>query len=236
MRSRSIALGLFIFAFITIVAGVFYRAAKVSQDLPPAAEAPTTASLSTPAAPGGSMPSPGPSTGAEPLAQAQASTTQASVTPVRTLDLTPDAQGASRFSILLKTSKGPIRIKVFPKAAPRTVERFLELVQTGFYKGHKFHRVVPDFLIQTGDPQGTGMGGSGVKLRAELSILRHGAGAVGMARGSDPHSADSQFYITLSPQPQLDQSYTLFGQVTEGLDVARRIEKTDTLEEALIVE
>ena len=238
MRSRSIALGLFIFAFISIIAGVAYRAAKISTDLPTPVESNVNSSPQDSAL---ATASPVPAASGMPSQPTESGVPVANSAPVphpspRVLDLTPDARGASKFHVRLTTSKGAIRLKLYPKQAPKTVARFVELIQKGFYSGLKFHKVVPDFLIQTGDPQGTGMGGSGVKLRAEINDLRHNAGMVGMARGSDPNSADSQFYITLTSQPQLDHSYTLFAEVVEGLEVARKIEKNDTLTDVQITD
>ncbi|MCM2324169.1 MAG: peptidylprolyl isomerase [Oligoflexia bacterium] len=130
---------------------------------------------------------------------------------------------------MLETSKGIIRFKFYPQDAPNTVNRIIELVQQGFYNGLTFHRVVPGFVVQGGDPVGNGTGGSGQKLKAEFNNRRHVEGAVAMARAMDPDSADSQFYISLGTHPHLDRSYTVFGQVIEGMDVARKLEKGDKM-------
>src|SRR5688572_33458889 len=107
-----------------------------------------------------------------------------------------------------------------PQLAPTTVNNFVVLARDGYYDGLTFHRVEPNFVIQGGCPQGTGTGGSGKHIPLEVSPnLKHGeAGGVAMARSSDPNSASSQFYITLSPTPFLDGNYAVFGRVTEGLD------------------
>ncbi len=144
-------------------------------------------------------------------------------------DLTVDPNGLSKATATLKTPYGPIRFKFYPNDAPQTVRRIIELIQKGFYNGLTFHRVVPGFVIQGGDPTGTGMSGSGQKLKAEFNNRHHSEGAVAMARAQDPDSADSQFYITLGPQPQLDHSYTVFGQVIEGMDAARKIQVGDKM-------
>ncbi len=128
-------------------------------------------------------------------------------------------------SVRVKTSKGDIVFKLLPEVAPNTVGRFKELVSQGFYNGTVFHRVIPGFVIQGGDPTGTGTGGSGTKLKAEFSELKHKKGTVAMARAQDINSADSQFYIALGEQPHLDGKYTIFGEVTEGANVLDRDQK-----------
>ncbi len=139
------------------------------------------------------------------------------------IDLTTDENGLSKSTVVLTTSQGVIKYKFYSKDAPKTVARMAELIQQGFYNGLTFHRVVPGFVIQGGDPLGNGTGGSGQKLAAEFNERRHVEGTVAMARAQDPNSADSQFYISLGRHPHLDRSYTVFGQVTEGMDVAKKI-------------
>lgn len=145
-------------------------------------------------------------------------------------DAPPKAEkSGSSDSVRVKTSKGDIVIKLLPEAAPNTVSRFKELVSQGFYNGTVFHRVIPGFVIQGGDPTGTGTGGSGTKLKAEFSELKHKKGTVAMARAQDINSADSQFYIALGAQPHLDGKYTIFGDVTEGVEVLDKIKKGDKM-------
>jgi cyclophilin family peptidyl-prolyl cis-trans isomerase len=132
-----------------------------------------------------------------------------------------------QYLMTIETDKGNITVQLFSEAAPKTVARVVQLVQNHFYDGLTFHRVVPDFVIQGGDPKADGTGGSGVKLQAEFNSKRHVKGTVSMARGPDPNSADSQFFICLSPQPQLDGKYTVIGQVVSGLSVAKSIVKGD---------
>jgi cyclophilin family peptidyl-prolyl cis-trans isomerase len=110
----------------------------------------------------------------------------------------------------------------------------VELINQGFYNGLAFHRVEPDFVIQGGDPLGSGMGGSGTKLKAEFNTRKHVEGTVAMARARDPDSADSQFYISLGTHPHLDRNYTVFGQVIEGIDVARKIRVGDKMTSVVI--
>ena len=130
---------------------------------------------------------------------------------------------------ILETNQGTLTFELFPESAPKTVARFSELVKKGFYNGLAFYRVVPKFLVQTGDPSGEGAGGSGQNLPAEFNERKHGVGTVGMARRHDPDSADSQFYICLEAQPFLDGKYTVFGQVIDGLELLPKIQEGDTV-------
>jgi peptidylprolyl isomerase/peptidyl-prolyl cis-trans isomerase B (cyclophilin B) len=149
-------------------------------------------------------------------------------------DLTPDAGGMSRATVIVTTTQGVIKFKLYPKDAPNTVKRIIELVNQGFYNGLAFHRVVPGFVIQGGDPLGSGKGGSGQTLKAEFNDRRHVEGTVAMARAGDPDSADSQFYVSLGTHPHLDHSYTVFGQVIEGMDVARKIKVGDKMTSVIV--
>ncbi|MCG7848548.1 MAG: peptidylprolyl isomerase [ANME-2 cluster archaeon] len=130
----------------------------------------------------------------------------------------------------IETSKGIIKFELYEDKAPISTSNFIELAQAGFYDGLVFHRVVPGFVIQTGDPTATGMGGSNKTIPLEIHPgLRHTLGAVGMARSQSPDSATSQFYITLAPQPDLDGRYAVFGQLIEGQDVVSKIIQGDTV-------
>ena len=131
--------------------------------------------------------------------------------------------------VLIETDRGKLTLELFPEVAPKTVARFLNLVQKGFYNGLTFYRVVPKFLIRGGDPAGDGTGGSGQTIPAEFNEKKHRLGTVGMAHTKDPDSADSQFYICLEPQPFLDGKYTVFGQVVEGLDMLPKIQAGDVI-------
>lgn len=134
---------------------------------------------------------------------------------------------------VLETEKGNIAFELYPEHAPQTVANFIELVNSGFYNKYnmKFHRVVPGFVIQTGDPTGTGAGGSKktIPLEAKNKLSHNAKGIVAMARGFDPNSATSQFYITLTPQTSLDGKYAIFGKVISGLSVLDKIEVGDML-------
>ena len=125
--------------------------------------------------------------------------------------------------ILLNTSKGEIVIKLLPEFAPEHVSRIIELVKSGFYDGIIFHRVIPGFMAQTGDPLGNGTGGSGKKLKAEFSNYQFTFGTVGMARAMDPNSADSQFFICFDGCGHLTGQYTAWGQVEKGMEIVESI-------------
>jgi peptidylprolyl isomerase len=130
-------------------------------------------------------------------------------------------------TLYMELSYGRVVIQLRPDVAPKTVARIKELVRQGFYDGTPFHRVIRDFMAQGGDPTGTGTGGSGRRLQAEFSALKHERGTVSMARGSDVNSADSQFFICFAPAPYLDGQYTIFGQVVQGMEFVDRIKKGD---------
>ncbi len=136
----------------------------------------------------------------------------------------------------IETNKGTIKFNLNEDLAPITTANFIELAERKFYDGLKFHRVEPNFVIQGGCPYGTGTGGSGKHIPLEVTPnLKHGeAGAVAMARSSDPNSASSQFYITLAPTPFLDNNYAVFGRVTEGMDVVRQIRVGDVMNSVTI--
>jgi peptidyl-prolyl cis-trans isomerase B (cyclophilin B) len=145
--------------------------------------------------------------------------------------------------VVIKTTRGDITIKLYPKEAPNTVATFLEQATNKFYDGTTFHRVEPGFVIQGGDPLTKdpkadpnlyGTGDPGYRLKAEFNSHKHDTGAVAMARAQDPDSAGSQFYITLAPQPMLDGQYTVFGQVTSGMDVVKKIVKGDKIESVTV--
>ncbi|MDD4557033.1 MAG: peptidylprolyl isomerase [Alphaproteobacteria bacterium] len=132
-----------------------------------------------------------------------------------------DAENA----LVLKLKDGDVVIEMFADVAPKHVARIKELVRSKFYNGLKFHRVIEDFMAQTGCPQGTGTGGSGKKLAAEFSKLSHKRGTVSMARAMDPNSADSQFFICFTDCPWLDGQYTIWGEVTSGIEFVDMITK-----------
>ena len=126
-------------------------------------------------------------------------------------------------TLYLDLDYGRVVIELDPKVAPNHVARIKELTRKGFYDGVKFHRVIPGFMAQTGDPSGTGMGGSGKKLKAEFNKTPHVRGTVSMARAMDPNSADSQFFICFDDAHFLDGQYTAFGKVTSGMEFVDQI-------------
>lgn len=125
-----------------------------------------------------------------------------------------------------------MRAELYPEIAPETVKNFVELVEKGFYDGVIFHRVIPGFMIQGGDPTGTGTGGPGYHIKGEFAAngfennLKHEKGVLSMARAMDPNSAGSQFFIMVETSPHLDGQYAAFGKVIEGIEAADRIVST----------
>lgn len=139
--------------------------------------------------------------------------------------------------VVIETNKGTIKFALYEEDAPITTKNFVGLVERKFYDGLKFHRVVPGFVIQGGDPAGNGSGQSDKTIKLEVSPkLKHdAAGVVAMARRPDPDSASCQFYITLDATPSLDMQYAVFGRVTEGLDVVKKIEVGDVMKTVRII-
>jgi peptidylprolyl isomerase len=126
-------------------------------------------------------------------------------------------------TIYLDLPAGRVVIQLLPEIAPRHVARIKELSRKGFYNGLAFHRVIPGFMAQTGDPRGNGTGGSGQHLKAEFSREKHLRGTVSMARASDPDSADSQFFICFAPASFLDGQYTAWGRVVSGMEFVDKV-------------
>src|SRR5438094_3274830 len=125
----------------------------------------------------------------------------------------------------IKSNKGPIRLTFLPDVAPGHVKNFLGLAKAGFYNGGTFHRIIKDFMIQGGCPEGTGTGGPGYKIPAEFNATPHEPGVLSMARTGDPNSAGSQFFICLARHPHLDRQYTAFGKAAdaESMNTVRAI-------------
>lgn len=130
-------------------------------------------------------------------------------------------------SLVLKLKDGDVYIELFEDTAPKHVKRIKELVEQKFYDGIVFHRVIDGFMAQTGDPTGTGTGGSGQSLKAEFNDRKHVRGTVSMARAMSPDSADSQFFICFDDTPHLDGQYTVWGQVVSGMEFVDNIKKGD---------
>jgi cyclophilin family peptidyl-prolyl cis-trans isomerase len=158
-----------------------------------------------------------------------AATATTDAEPAPTKETKPMTESTEKVAEI-QTTAGEIHIRFFPDVAPNHVKNFLDLAQKGFYNGTKFHRVIPGFMIQGGDPNtikgdpGTwGMGGSGKHVQAEFNSVPHKRGIVSMARSPEPNSASSQFFIVVKDSNFLDNQYTVFGQVTKGMDVADKI-------------
>lgn len=151
------------------------------------------------------------------------------LTLIGTLLMTFTANAADAENTLyLELKDGRVVIELLPEKAPNTVARIKELVRDKFYDGIVFHRVIEGFMAQTGDPTGTGMGGSGQKQKAEFNDVKHTRGVVSMARAASPDSADSQFFIVFDDASFLDGQYTAFGRVIEGMEYVDRIKKGDS--------
>jgi peptidyl-prolyl cis-trans isomerase B (cyclophilin B) len=132
-------------------------------------------------------------------------------------------------------SGNTIDIEFYPEDAPKTVANFVTLAKQGFYNGLTFHRVVPDFVVQGGCPKGNGTGGPGYTIPAEFNTQKHVRGTVAMARSQHPDSAGSQFYICYGATPHLDRNYTVFGQVTAGMEHVDRIKQGDRMKSVEIL-
>lgn len=172
-------------------------------------------------------------------------TTPTNQTQEPTMTPTEPQQAQVAYVRMIIKDKGALVIELDLKEAPKTSENFLNLVKEKFYDGIRFHRVVPKFVIQAGDPQSKtlpmghpqlGTGGSGKNIKFEPNNLKHKRGAIGMARAQDPDSASSQFYICLEDLPQLDGNYVIFGRVVEGIEIIDQVRVGDTIEKATVLE
>jgi peptidyl-prolyl cis-trans isomerase B (cyclophilin B) len=128
-----------------------------------------------------------------------------------------------KYTATIETTDGTITAELYPKDAPHHVNSFIFLAREGYYDGVIFHRVIPGFMIQGGDPTGTGSGGPGYRVKAEFNSRKHTRGVLSAARTSDPNSAGSQFFIMHDVAPHLDGQYSAFGAVTSGMDVVDKI-------------
>jgi peptidylprolyl isomerase len=133
-------------------------------------------------------------------------------------------------TLILETTKGTVSIRLRPDLAPNHVARIKELASSGFYNGVPFHRVIDGFMAQTGDPTGTGMGGSGQKLKAEFNSEPHVRGICSMARAQNPDSGDSQFFICFGDARFLDRQYTVWGQVIDGMENVDKIKRGEPVQ------
>ena len=133
-------------------------------------------------------------------------------------------------TLIMQTTKGKVVIALRPDLAPNHVARIKQLARDGFYDGIAFHRVIDGFMAQTGCPQGTGLGGSGKKLKAEFSKEKHVRGTASMARAQNPDSGDSQFFICFDDAPFLNGQYTVWGHVTEGMENVDKIKRGEPVQ------
>ncbi|MDE2060260.1 MAG: peptidylprolyl isomerase [candidate division NC10 bacterium] len=147
-----------------------------------------------------------------------------------------EAETTKNPKAVIEMAAGKIVVELYANDAPGTVANFIKLAKQGFYNGLTFHRVVPGFVAQGGDPKGDGTGGPGYTIKDEVNSRKHTTGAVAMAKTAAPNSAGSQFYITLAPQPRLDSGYTVFGQVVEGMDIVMKIKRGDVMKKVTIIE
>jgi cyclophilin family peptidyl-prolyl cis-trans isomerase len=153
-----------------------------------------------------------------------------------TKDAPKGGKKVKQTAVITMEKGGEIKVEFFPEDAPKTVENFVTLAKKGFYDGVTFHRVVPDFVAQGGDPKGDGTGGPGYTIKDEFNKQKHVRGVVAMARTQAPNSAGSQFYITLAPAHFLDGQYTFFGRVSSGIEVVDKIKVGDKMKSVKITE
>ena len=141
------------------------------------------------------------------------------------------------YSILIETNRGSMELELYPEHAPKTVNNFVFLAREGYYDGVGFHRVIRNFVIQGGDPTGTGRGGPGYQFEDEVAgnPLKHERGVISMANAG-PNTNGSQFFITHAPQPHLDGNHTVFGRIVAGLEVVDAIEQGDTMKKLTVNE
>jgi peptidyl-prolyl cis-trans isomerase B (cyclophilin B) len=139
------------------------------------------------------------------------------------------------YRVTIETNRGDMELELYPEYAPKTVNNFVFLAQEGFYDGIVFHRVISDFMIQGGDPTGTGRGGPGYKFEDEVAEnpLKHETGVISMANAG-PNTNGSQFFITHSPQPHLDGMHTVFGKIVKGQEVLNAIQQGDRMVKVMV--
>ncbi len=142
-----------------------------------------------------------------------------------------------KYRVTIETNRGQIEVELYPEYAPKTVNNFVFLAREGFYDGVSFHRVINNFVVQGGDPTGTGSGGPGYRFEDEVkdNPLKHETGVLSMANAG-PNTNGSQFFITHAPQPHLNGKHTVFGKVVEGMNVVNSIKQGDTMTRLTVVE
>lgn len=142
---------------------------------------------------------------------------------------------AKEYTATIETDKGSLVLDLFAKDVPKTVNNFVFLAREGFYDGVTFHRVIPGFMAQAGDPTGTGRGGPGYRFEDEFTGHKHGAGSLSMANAG-PGTNGSQFFITYAPQPHLNNHHSVFGQLIKGMEVLKQLTNGDTMTSVTIEE
>ncbi len=144
---------------------------------------------------------------------------------------------SKKYQVTITTTRGELVLELFPEHAPKTVNNFVFLAKAGFYDGVSFHRVINDFMIQGGDPTGSGRGGPGYRFEDEFTgnPLKHERGVISMANAG-PNTNGSQFFITHSPQPHLNGRHTVFGAVVQGIEVVDAIQQGDTMQQVTVSE
>ena len=140
-----------------------------------------------------------------------------------------------KYTAVIKTDKGDLTLELYPQDAPVTVNSFVSLARKGFYDGLTFHRIIPGFMAQGGDPTGTGSGGPGYKFQDEFSSRTNQEGSLSMAN-SGPNTNGSQFFICYAPQPHLNGKHTVFGQLTQGMDALKQLVNGDKMNQVIITE
>ncbi|HWQ11862.1 MAG TPA: peptidylprolyl isomerase [Roseiflexaceae bacterium] len=219
------ALAAVVVVAVFVVLGLMLARPSAEQAAAQPTPLPFDAVTPVPEAPASAAPTPVPAgdTGAQPGADVAARANKYSAPPPMMID------PSKSYTATITTPRGDIVIKLRPDLAPQTVNSFVFLAREGFYDGTTWHRVLPDFMAQGGDPTGTGAGGPGYNVPAEFTdkVLFDRPGIVAMARSSDPDSAGSQFFITTAPAPHLNQQYTVFGEVVEGQDIVNGIPLRD---------
>ena len=152
-----------------------------------------------------------------------------SAPPAMTIDT------SKKYTATIETGKGPLVLELFASDVPVTVNNFVFLAREGFYDNTTFHRVIADFMAQGGDPTGTGRGGPGYSFADEFTTHTHGSGTLSMANAG-PNTNGSQFFITYTPQPHLDNHHSVFGQLIEGMDVLKQLKNGDAIKKIIIEE
>jgi peptidylprolyl isomerase len=230
-----IAVGGFVVAAVMATAILLGR--NMAADSPPTTDGGTPVITPEAIPAGATMPVSETIESATPAAAAESPSGDPMATPRYTA---PEDQGldpsTTAYFVTFETDKGTIRAQLWPDLAPLTVNSFVFLARDGYFDGLKFHRVVPDFVIQGGDPTGTGSGGPGYSLPAEFTDVPHTPGILSMARTSDPNSAGSQFFIVTGEASNLNNQYAVFGYVLEGMDVVYQIAMNDKMNKVTIEE